>query len=249
MNIPIRKKWGQNFIIDSNIISKIIRTLNPGKEQAVLEVGPGRGALTKKLSLMDLSIKAIEIDPMLGKYLDKLNLKDVQIINEDILKFDASIMPDKFLVIGNLPYNISTPILFKFMQTKRWVKMVVMLQKEVAERIVAKSNNKKYGRISIMMQSFFDLKLEFNIPNTVFNPQPKVTSSVLSIIPKENLNINYENLSLLVESAFKHRRKKLTHNLKNILEIESLIEIKDKRAEQLTVEDFQKLSLYIKTNV
>ena len=249
MNIPIRKKWGQNFLIDSNIISKIIRTLNPEKEQAVLEVGPGRGALTKKLSSMDLSIKAIEIDPMLCKYLDKLNLKNVQIINEDILKFDASIMPDKFLVIGNLPYNISTPILFKFMQTKRWVKMVVMLQKEVAERIVAKSNNKKYGRISIMMQSFFDLKLEFNIPNTVFNPQPKVTSSVLSIIPKENLNINYENLSLLVESAFKHRRKKLRHNLKNVLEIEPLAEIKDKRAEQLTVEDFQKLSLYIKTNV
>ena len=249
MNIPIRKKWGQNFLIDSNIISKIIKTLNPEKEQTVLEVGPGRGALTKQLSLMRLSIKAIEIDPMLCRYLDKLNLKNVQIINEDILKFDTSIMPDKFLVIGNLPYNISTPILFKFMQTKGWIKMVVMLQKEVAERIVAKNDNKKYGRISIMMQSFFDLKLEFNIANTVFNPQPKVISSVLSIVPKKNININYEDLSMLVENAFKHRRKKLRHNLKNILEEEALEAIKDKRAEQLTVEDFQKLSLYIKHNV
>tara|TARA_B100000427_G_C15225585_1_gene471062 strand:+ start:11 stop:487 length:477 start_codon:yes stop_codon:yes gene_type:complete len=158
-------------------------------------------------------------------------------------------MRDDYMVIGNLPYNISTPILFKFMENMNWTKMVVMLQKEVAERIVSKHGNKKYGRISIMMQSFFDVALKFNIPKTVFNPQPKITSSLLMITPKKNINIEYNNLKLVVKNAFKHRRKKLSHNLKNLIKEEMYTQIKDKRAEQLTVVDYQKLSHYIINNV
>ena len=245
MKIPIRKKWGQNFLIDPNIIRKIISVLSPEKNQNILEIGPGKGALTKEMAEMKLSISAIEIDPMLCKYLKEQKLNNVKIYNEDILKFDCSIIPKDYMIIGNLPYNISTPILFKFMEELKWSKMVVMLQREVAERIVSNHGNKKYGKISIMMQSFFDIKLEFNIPKTVFNPQPKITSSLLLIKPKKTIDAEYKKLKIIVGNAFKHRRKKLAHNLKNIIEKKQYNEIKDKRAEQLSVADYQKLSHYI----
>ena len=245
MKIPIRKKWGQNFLIDPNIIRKIISVLNPEKNQNILEIGPGKGALTTKLGEMDLNISAIEIDPMLGDYLKDKKLNNVKIYNADILKFDVSMMPQDYMVIGNLPYNISTPILFKFMRELKWSKMVVMLQREVAERIISNHGNKKYGKISIMMQSFFNINLEFNIPKTVFNPQPKITSSLLLIKPKKTVNVEYKKLKIIVENAFKHRRKKLAHNLKNLIEENQYNEIKDKRAEQLSVADYQKLSHYI----
>ena len=120
-----------------------------------------------------------------------------------------------------------------------------MLQKEVAERIISKENNKKYGRISIMMQSFFDVDLKFNVSNTVFRPVPEIKSSLLSITPKKNINLNYNNLKIVVENAFKYRRKKLINNLKHIIQDAKLNEIKDNRAEQLTVMKYQELSHFI----
>ena len=182
---------------------------------------------------------------MLCKYLKELNLKNVTVVNESILDFNCSALSNEYVVIGNLPYNISTPILFKFMAESNWRQLVVMIQKEVAERIVSDSNNKKYGRLSIMMQTFFNVEIKFHIPNSVFRPIPEVKSSLLSITPKINNNIVYENLKLVVESAFRHRRKKLKHNLKNIISDENLNFIKDKRAEELSVNEFQELSKLI----
>ena len=245
MKIPTRKKWGQNFLIDPNIINKIIAVLNLKKEYHILEIGPGRGALTKPLSNIGNKITAVEIDPMLCTYLKKLNLKNVTLLNENILNFDCSAIKNNYVIIGNLPYNISTPILFKFIQETRWKHLVVMLQKEVAERIISKENNKKYGRISIMMQSFFDVDLKFNISNTVFRPIPEIKSSLLSITPKKNINLNYNNLKIVVENAFKYRRKKLINNLKYIIQDAKLNEIKDNRDEQLTVMKYQELSHFI----
>ena len=121
-----------------------------------------------------------------------------------------------------------------------------MLQKEVAERIIASEKNKKYGRISIMFQTFFDLNLEFHIPRTVFNPQPKITSSLLSVVPKKNIKINQTHLKRLVEAAFKHRRKKLKHNLKELINEKQLSNIQDKRADELSVKQYQQLTQYIK---
>ena len=236
MKIPARKKWGQNFLIDPNIIYKIISILVLKKEFHILEIGPGKGALTKKLSDIGNKITAVEIDPMLCRYLKDLNLKNVNIIKNN------------YVIIGNLPYNISTPILFKFMAEQGWEQLVVMLQKEVAERIVSKENNKKYGRTSIMIQSFFKVELKFNIPNTVFRPMPEIKSSLLSITPKKNINLDYNNLKIVVTNAFKHRRKKLIHNLKNIIDENKLKEIKDNRAEQLTVTQYQELSRFIIKN-
>ncbi len=245
MKIPPRKKWGQNFLIDPNIIRKIITVLNPEQNKHILEIGPGKGALTKELNNLGNKITAVEIDPMLCEYLKKMKMKNVTIYNHDILDFDCQTIQTKYVVIGNLPYNISTPILFKFMTESNWDKLVFMFQKEVAERIISKENNKKYGRVSIMMQSFFNIKLEFNIPNTVFRPMPDITSSLLSITPKKNVNIKYEFLKIIVENAFKHRRKKLIHNLKHIIEKSKLEEIKDYRAEQLSVEEYQELTYFI----
>ena len=246
MNIPIRKKWGQNFLIDPNISKKIIAVLGANKNDHVLEIGPGRGALTSLLSMGVKQISAIEIDPMLCEYLTNQKLNNITIYNADILKFDLNKMPKNYLAIGNLPYNISTPILFKFMENRGWNKLVVMLQKEVAERIVASEKNKKYGRISIMFQTFFELNLEFHIPKTVFNPQPKVTSSLLSVMPKKNIEINQNNLKRLVEAAFKHRRKKLKHNLKELINTKELKTVQDKRADELSVQEYQQLVQYIK---
>jgi len=248
LKIPARKKWGQNFLIDPNIINKIISILVLKKEFHILEIGPGKGALTKKLSDIGNKITAVEIDPMLCRYLKDLNLKNVNIINENILNFDCNIIKNNYVIIGNLPYNISTPILFKFMAEQGWEQLVVMLQKEVAERIVSKENNKKYGRTSIMIQSFFKVELKFNIPNTVFRPMPEIKSSLLSITPKKNINLDYNNLKIVVTNAFKHRRKKLIHNLKNIIDENKLKEIKDNRAEQLTVTQYQELSRFIIKN-
>ena len=246
MKIPIRKKWGQNFLIDPNISKKIIAVLGANKNDHVLEIGPGRGALTSLLSMGVKQISAIEIDPMLCEYLKNQKLNNITIYNADILKFDLNKMPKNYLAIGNLPYNISTPILFKFMENRGWNKLVVMLQKEVAERIVASEKNKKYGRISIMFQTFFELNLEFHIPKTVFNPQPKVTSSLLSVMPKKNIEINQNNLKRLVEAAFKHRRKKLKHNLKELINTKELKTVQDKRADELSVQEYQQLVQYIK---
>ncbi len=246
MNIPIRKKWGQNFLIDPNISKKIISVLGANKDDHVLEIGPGRGALTTHLSVVAKKISAVEIDPMLCDYLNNKKLDNVTIYNSDILKFDLNMIPKNYLAIGNLPYNISTPILFKFMDNSGWNKLVVMLQKEVAERIIASEKNKKYGRISIMFQTFFDLNLEFHIPRTVFNPQPKITSSLLSVVPKKNIKINQTHLKRLVEAAFKHRRKKLKHNLKELINEKQLSNIQDKRADELSVKQYQQLTQYIK---
>ena len=245
MKIPARKKWGQNFLIDPNIIHKIIAILNLNANNHILEIGPGKGALTKQLSKTGHQITAIEIDPMLCTYLKDLKLKNVNIINKNILDFDCGTIEDDYVIIGNLPYNISTPILFKFMAEKRWNQLVVMLQKEVAERIVSKENNKKYGRTSIMMQSFFNIELNFHIPNTVFRPMPEIKSSLLSITPKNNHQLDYNNLKNVVQNAFKHRRKKLTHNLKNIIEPNKLKEVENQRAEQLTINQYQELSHFI----
>ncbi len=245
MKIPARKKWGQNFLIDHNIIKKIISTLNYNKSHHILEIGPGKGALTNHLTKLGNQISAVEIDPMLCQYLNDLKLNNLTLYNEDILSFDCSNISEEYVIIGNLPYNISTPILFKFMAEKRWNQLVVMLQKEVAERIVSKENNKKYGRTSIMMQSFFNIELSFNIPNTVFRPMPEIKSSLLSITPKNNNQVDYNNLKIVVQNAFKHRRKKLTHNLKNIIEPDKLKEVKNQRAEQLTITQYQELSHFI----
>ena len=157
MKIPPRKKWGQNFLIDPNIINKIINVLKPEKNDLILEIGPGKGALTKQLSNLGNIVTAVEIDPLLCDYLNNLKLKNINVINQSILDFDCTLMKNTYCVIGNLPYNISSPILFKFMAESNWRQLVVMIQKEVAERILANVNSREYSRITILSKWKFDI--------------------------------------------------------------------------------------------
>ena len=179
-NIPIRKKWGQNFLVDRNIIRKIIKLINPKSNDIVIEIGPGKGALTTYLSKKVKLIHAIEIDPLLFRFLKDEKIYNVKLINEDILKWKP-LRSDYSKVIGNIPYNISSQIIFKFIKLDFWDKMILMIQKELAERIVSKHGNKTYGRISVMVQTFCNIHLEFNISKNVFIPKPKIDSTILSL--------------------------------------------------------------------
>ena len=175
-NIPIKKSWGQNFLTDDNTINKIIKIISPTKNDTILEIGPGHGALTSKLLNLSKKLYTVEIDPMLYEMLkDKYN--HLNIVNEDILKWDNSkIKLNK--VVGNIPYNISSQIIFKFLP-KQWETMVLMLQKEVAKRITSSEGSKEYGRISVMVQNFCDVKYMCDISKNVFYPKPKVDSGIL----------------------------------------------------------------------
>ena len=171
-NIPIKKSWGQNFLIDDNTISKIIKIIDPQNNDTILEIGPGHGALTGKLLSKCRKLYAVEIDPLLCKPL-KDNHKDLELFNEDILKWDHSnLVCNK--IIGNIPYNISSQIIFKFLNKYNWGTMILMLQKELAKRIISNKGSKEYGRISVMVQNFCTVSYMCDISKNVFHPKPKV---------------------------------------------------------------------------
>ena len=159
MKPPIKKKWSQNFINDKNIINKIISISNPKKNDIVIEIGPGRGALTSPLSKVVKKIFAIEIDPMLSEYLKDFKIPNLIIINQDFLKWEIKIN-ERCRVIGNLPYYISSPIIFKLIKNNYVNEIIIMVQKELGERLSANPNNKTYSRMSVVAQAFCDIKYE-----------------------------------------------------------------------------------------
>ena len=229
-NIPIKKSWGQNFLVDTNTIDKIINIINPNKKDNILEIGPGHGALTKQLLHSSNNLYAIEIDPLLCKNL-KENFTNLNIINSDILKWDDDkIKYNK--VVGNIPYNISSQIIFKFL-TKKWDAMILMVQKELAKRIISKEGCKEYGRISVMVQNFCKVEYAFDISKNVFHPKPKVDSGILKF-KRINTSINIQKFSLFVKEAFRQRRKKLKNNLKNICDYNLIEEYAEKRPEEIS---------------
>ena len=143
-NIPIRKKWGQNFLIDQNTINKIIDIIDPKIDENLIEIGSGKGAMTLKIANKSKTIHAVEIDPLLYKYLDSKNIKNLTLYNEDVLKWDIKNKIKYTKVFGNIPYNISSQIIFKFLKDKSCQNMIFMLQKELADRIISKHGNKSY---------------------------------------------------------------------------------------------------------
>ena len=238
-----KKRWGQNFLNDLNIARKIISLLGDISHEEVLEIGSGDGTLTKLINAK--KITAVEIDRALCDSLRKLNIFNLSIINEDILKADLSeIIFDK--VIGNLPYNISSQIIFKILNHNNWNKAVFMIQKELADRIVSKEGSKQYGRISVMIQSICQVKKEFNVSSNCFFPKPDVQSTVISLQKKKLEKLDYKKLEEIVRISFSQRRKKLKNTLKAILAYNELGKFFEKRAEMLTVDDFIQISKVIK---
>jgi len=240
-NLPIKKRWGQNFLIDSNTINKIIDIINPKKNETILEIGPGYGALTNKLISNCKKIYAVEIDPLLCNKLKHKKYSNLTLLNQDILKWENIFKKkDNIKIIGNLPYYISSPIIFKFLKYDFWEEMIIMLQREVAERIISENNHKSYSRISVMCQTFCEVDLKMKISKNVFHPKPKIDSAIITL-KRKDINIDIESFSLFVKHAFSKRRKTIKNNFKKFCNTELLDEYGPKRAQELTIQEFENL--------
>ena len=238
-----KKRWGQNFLNDPNIAKKIINLLGDITDEKILEIGPGDGALTKRIDAK--KITAVEIDKELCNNLEKIDNSSLFVINEDFLKTNlGNISFNK--VVGNLPYNISSQIIFKILIHSNWNKAVFMIQKELADRIISKEGSRQYGRISIMIQSIYQVKKEFNVSSNCFFPKPDVESTVISLQKKELKQFDYKNLEEIVRISFSQRRKKLKNTLNAIVDYAELEKFSDKRPEMLSVDDFIYISKIIK---
>ncbi len=256
MDFKFKKKYGQNFIQDQNIINNIINKSNLDKETLVIEIGPGAGALTKELEKAAKNVIAYEIDTDLKEILENKLSKDTKIIFKDFLK--ADVLHDikdyhykKLSVVANLPYYITTPIIVKIIEDKIPVdKIVVMVQKEVGNRFKATPNTKEYNSLSIFLNYYFDVKKILDVSRNVFIPKPNVDSIVVIFTKKENkLYLKNEEIFFkLVKDSFKYKRKTLKNNLKNydLLKIENVLKKHNldlsTRAEAIPIEIFAEIS-------
>ena len=235
-----RKRFGQNFLVDHQVINQIISTIAPKKDDNIIEIGPGKGALTFPLAEYLEHLSVIEIDRDLITILEAQNNQKISIYNSDALAFDFNQFSKKLRIVGNLPYNISSPLLFHLLSCKdNIIDMTFMLQKEVVERIVASPGSKSYGRLSVVMQAFFDAELMFIVPKDSFDPQPKIESAILYLKTKSiPLVQNLKPLENIVKLAFSQRRKTLKNCLKSKLnQSQTKIDL-SQRAEMLTLENF-----------
>lgn len=260
MHIP-RKRFGQHFLCDQEVIQRIIAALNPKRSEHLIEIGPGQGALTLPILKQVGSLEAIEFDrdliPELNERCEKMG--SLQIYSQDALTFDfASVKKDdrSLRVFGNLPYNISTPLIFHLLNFSSLMSdMLFMLQKEVAERMAAHANEKNYGRLSVMVQYHCAVELLFTISPHAFFPPPQVQSSMVRLLPYHDAQHkahDYELFALLVKQAFGQRRKTLRNSLKGIIDDDvwaSLPIRSDLRPENLSVKDFVELSNAFKPHV
>ena len=247
----LKKSLGQHFLKDEQVIEKIIASLHDHPFKNLLEVGPGAGALTKHLiKLSDINFKAVELDDEKVSYLKK----QYPVLNDKIIAasfLDIAIPFDEtFTVIGNFPYNISTQILFKILEWKDAVPVVIgMFQKEVAERAASKPGTKVYGVLSALVQAYYDVEYLFDVEPHCFNPPPKVMSGVIRLTRRSTpLNVKSERAYwVLVKTAFNQRRKTLRNALKGQFSTEELQdEIFNKRAETLSIEDYAALTFRMK---
>ena len=243
----LKKSLGQHFLHDENICKKIVAALQQRPFQQLLEVGPGGGALTKYLlEIPAIDFKAVEVDQDKVDYLlQHYPALKTQLIHKDFLQLSAP-FEGPFTVVGNFPYNISSPILFHLLDWRDQLQSVVgMFQKEVAQRVAAPHGSKTYGVISVLIQAFFEVEYLFDVAEGSFTPPPKVKSGVIRMIPRTStLPMKSEKaFKLLVKTAFNQRRKTLRNACKSLFTPDVLSDsIFLKRAEQLSVEDFSALS-------
>ncbi|UCC45593.1 MAG: ribosomal RNA small subunit methyltransferase A [Candidatus Zixiibacteriota bacterium] len=251
-----KKRLGQSFLTSAAVISKIVDLVDPKTDQKLVEIGPGRGALTLELAQRVDRLLAVEFDRDLVGYLGKLvrEYDSVEIVNADFL----TLIPDEynlteFSLIGNIPYNITTPVIDWCVKYRtRLNHVILMIQKELADRIGGKPGSKNWAPLSIFTQLYFDVARRFEVPPSAFHPRPKVYSAVIELSPRrETVAVDHARLERLVRASFRHRRKLLLNNLvpepipdpaisKEILGILGLPE--KCRAEELTIEQFLELT-------
>ncbi len=248
------KSLGQNFLIDRNIVQKIIAEINPQPEDSVLEIGPGTGAITFELAEKTKRFFAVEIDRRAIEILRR-KIPGIKIIHADFLKFDIRSIASEneaFKVAGNIPYNITSPIIFKLIENRRHVKnAVLMMQHEVAKRLNGKMNTKDYGILSVVLSFFADVKLCFKISPNVFFPKPRVHSALIRIDFRRNHANDIDDRIFIdtVKACFGNRRKTLKNSLSNSIfgsyNFEPVNIDLNKRAEQLSLEEFLLLAKFI----
>jgi len=253
-----KKSFGQNFLIDQNYVDKIIRALDPKKGETIVEIGAGRGVLTKKLVESGAKVIAIELDRDLNAFLREEfgGNENFKLVETDALKVDfyeLTKTPQTKLV-ANLPYNISTAILQRLIaQRDVFSEMILMFQREVVTRMVAEAGNSERGFLSVLVEAYLETEKLFDVPPHAFRPVPKVWSSVVRLEPKENIAIENDDLFRAVVSAgFAQRRKTIANNLKNASEnltignVEKLLEDSEidpkRRAETLTLDEWKRLA-------
>ena len=244
---PFRKKWGQNFLMDINLLEKIVRTIEPKSDDKFLEIGPGEGALTDRIFPKVDSLVTIEIDPLLIKLLKaKSNLKGVEVVHGNILNQNIDELPinNPVRIFGNIPYNITSQIIFWLIeQLDFWSDTHIMMQREVAERLCAKVGTKAYGRLTVVVGAYINVKHCFTIKPDVFIPKPKVESAIVKFSKKEKALIDdkkYVRFNKLVSAAFSQRRKMLRNTLRGwdiSKEVKERIDF-TRRPESLTISEF-----------
>jgi len=260
-----RKRLGQHFLVDRNILNKVIQTAEVGKEDVIVEVGPGLGEMTLALARSAKRVIAVEIDARLVEILKKKlgDVPNVDVVKGDILKVDFEHFFRKgeqpIKVVANLPYQISTPLLFRFIEAKQvFSTFTLMLQREVAERMEAPAGGKEYGSLSIFVQLFLDVDIRFFIKPSAFSPSPKVESAVVHMVWKEKPMIEKKDeewFRRVVKACFGYRRKTLLNALKHSgLSLPESPESKmekagidpQRRPETLAIEEFIRLAQALK---
>jgi 16S rRNA (adenine1518-N6/adenine1519-N6)-dimethyltransferase len=248
-----RKRFGQNFLVDDGIIHAIVNSIHPQAGETVVEIGPGLGALTRPLLERVPHLHAVELDRDIVARLRKTWPAERLTIHEgDALKFDFGALGHDLRIVGNLPYNISTPLLFHLMGFAAHIRdMTFMLQKEVVERMVAEPSTNDYGRLSIMLQRRFHLEWLLDVPPTAFDPPPKVDSAVVRLIPKtpdEIVPLDEALFARVVATAFSQRRKTLRNTLGSLMKAEDFDILgvdAGKRAENLAVADYEAITRHL----
>jgi 16S rRNA (adenine1518-N6/adenine1519-N6)-dimethyltransferase len=245
-----RKRFGQNFLVDEAAIAAVVAAIAPQRHDRLVEIGPGLGALTRPLSERLEHLHAIELDrDIVARLRAELPARRVTLHEGDALRFDFSTLGPRLRVVGNLPYNISTPLLFQLAQHAAAIFDIhVMLQKEVVERMVAAPSDSEYSRLSVMLQYRFEMELLLDVPATAFRPEPKVESAVVRLTPFAHLPHPARDESVfakIVAAAFSQRRKTLRNALQahfNSADFERLGVSAGLRAQDLPVADFVRLA-------
>jgi len=255
-DIHPRKRLGQSFLEDLNVIRRIVALAEPAEGETIVEIGAGLGFMTEELAKRAGRVIAIEVDPRLASVLrERFTGRDrVEVVQMDVLKYDfSSACPEgRIKVVGNIPYHISSPILFRLLDFRRSISsMILMFQKELADRIAAPPGTKEYGIPSVIVAKYTKAVCEMTVPPTCFYPAPDVVSSVLRIIVRQETNLPDEALfANIVRAAFAQRRKTLWNNLRQIGLPEEMVDRvfvgsgidRTRRAETLSVEEFSLLA-------
>lgn len=249
-----RKRFGQNFLQNQHVITDILQAINPQPADNILEIGPGLGAITQPLLRRVEHMTAVEIDRDLHQYLLELPIAQgkLDLISADALTIDYSQFGSNLRIVGNLPYNISTPLLIHLLRYAASIKdMYFMLQKEVVDRMAAGPGSKAYGRLSVMLQYHCEVDHLFDVPPEAFDPQPKVDSAIVRLIPYRDSPyeaVDLEQLQRIVASSFAMRRKTLTNNLKGIVSVTQLADLGidgSKRPEQISIKEYVQLAKFV----